>query len=183
LLDSHLLSTRSPDFLLRAVCVLIAAGGLLAPSYVSAQTTNYNVDTPNTNVAYFHYAQPGQATTQVSVWGTVPAPGIYEVREDVELDKLLTMAGGMPIEARKEDETAEITVRLFRQQTDEQRKKVYEAPVDSLLHNTGAYPELQDEDVLVVDTRIESGLDWFDILGIVGSLSSVALTIDRILQR
>lgn len=173
--------------LLAAGCLLFAAvtvGSFFAPTPAQAQdesATRYNVKERSTNVAYFQFAQPGQATIQVSMWGTIPRSGIYEVRENTRIDKLLTMAGGMPIQPRSENQKRTMSVRLLRERADGGRDIVYEAPLDSLLRNTGNYPTLQDEDVLVVETEVEDPFEWLDLLSIVGSVASVALTVDRLL--
>ena len=137
-----------------------------------------------TNVAYFYHARPGEPTVQVSVWGTVPRPGIYEVPDTTELDKLITMAGGVPMEPRSENQNRpEVTVRLFRPRGGGTRSLLFEAPMDSMLAGTApGYPALGDNDILVVETETDQAFTWRDGLSIGSSLISVALLIVRIVD-
>ena len=149
-----------------------------------AQEGSYDrIEETRSTAAYFYHARPGVPTIQVSVWGTVPRPGVYEVREGTHIDRLMTLAGGAPIEARSENEEADITIRLFRGQQQGARELVYEAPLEKLLRDTDVPPSVQAGDVLVVETRVESGFNWRDVLGIVGSVGSLALVVERIFFR
>ena len=155
-----------------------SAGG--APATAQEGSSYDRIDETRSTVAYFFHARPGVPTIQVSVWGTVPRPGIYEVSERTSLDRLMTMAGGAPIEARSENEEAKITIRLFREQEQGGREMLYKAPLQDLLRDTEAYPSLNDGDVLVVETQVESGFDWRDVLSIVSSVGSLALVVERL---
>jgi hypothetical protein len=44
-----------------------------------------------TNVAYFYFAPPGEATVQAQ--GTVLRPGLYEVADSASLDRPLIFCG------------------------------------------------------------------------------------------
>ena len=136
------------------------------------------------NVAYYSYARPGDATVQVSVWGTVGNTGLYEVPEDTRLDKLLTMAGGAPIDARQRGQDPDdVRITLYRTGDDGSRTIVYEEPLENLVQNP-EYPALQDNDILVVELeRARSPFRFRDILGIVSSLASLALLGLRIFDR
>lgn len=136
------------------------------------------------NVAYFYHARPGEATVQVSVWGTVPRPGIYELPDTTDLDKLLTMAGGAPMEARQEGrEPPRITVRLYRPQGGE-RARIFEAPLERMLEGEAQYPALRDDDIIVVETvRSQQPFTWRDALSVVSSLGTLTLLALRIFDR
>lgn len=162
---------RSVVFLLLSIFFAAAASG---------QSLDRLAETKS-NVAYFYHARPGEATVQVALWGTVARPGIYEVPLGTDLDKLLTMAGGAPIQARREGTDATITVRLFRQASS-LRTAVYEATLDEMLARPGRYPALQDDDVVVVETTLEEGFQWRDALAIIGSVASVVLVVDRLIR-
>lgn len=129
-----------------------------------------------TSVAYYFYARPGDATVQISVWGTVGSTGIYEVPVDTQLDKLLTMAGGAPIDARQRGQDPDdIRITLYRTGDDGDRTVVYEEPLQDLIRNT-SYPALQDDDILVVELeRARTPFRFREVLGIVSSLASLAL--------
>ena len=170
---------------LLAVTLSLFLLGTFGAGPVAAQEgSSYDrIDETRSTVAYFYHARPGVPTIQVSVWGTVPRPGIYEVSESTSLDRLLTMAGGAPIEARAENEEAQITIRLFRGRGQGGRELMYEAPLQDLLRDTGAYPSLQNGDVLVMETQVQRGFRWRDVLGIVSSVGSLALVVERLFFR
>jgi hypothetical protein len=168
--------------LLAAALSLFLMGAFAATAPATAQegSSYERIDETRSTVAYFFHARPGVPTIQVSVWGTVPRPGIYEVSERTSLGRLMTMAGGAPIEARSENEEAKITIRLFREQEQGGREMLYKAPLQDLLRDTEAYPSLNDGDVLVVETEVERGFDWRDVLSVIGSLGSLALVVERL---
>ena len=163
--------------------VALLASPLLLTSRAGAQTTYNRIEETNSNVAYFYHARPGEPTIQVSVWGTVPQSGIYEVPENTPLDKLLTMAGGAPVQALQENQEADITMRLFREQAAGRRQKIYEASLEQLLHDANTPPALQNEDVLVVETRLDTDIGWLDVLSVLGSVASLAWTVERVFFR
>ena len=136
------------------------------------------------NVAYFYHAKPGQATVQVSVWGTVPRPGIYEIPDSTDLDKLLTMAGGLPIGPRQRGKDApEINVRLYRP-GETGRRLLLETRVDSMLQGDVTYPLLRDDDILVVETiQPREGFGIRDVLSIASTLGTLTLLSLRIFDR
>lgn len=135
-----------------------------------------------TNVAYFYHARPGEATLQVSVWGTVERPGIYEVADTTTVDELLTMAGGAPIEPRQSNEDpARITVRLYRPQASG-RTLVYEARINSILSGKTAPPDMKDRDVLTVETVQPTNFTWRDALSLSSVTLNLAVLIVRILR-
>jgi protein involved in polysaccharide export with SLBB domain len=142
------------------------------------------VEETKSNVAYFYHARPGEATVQLSVWGTVPRPGIYEVPDTTDLDKLLTMAGGAPLEARTEGrKDARITVRVYRPEQDG-RAQIFEAPLERMLQGNTSYPALRDNDIVVVETiRPQQPFGWRDVLSVASALGSLTLLALRIFTR
>lgn len=166
-----------------AVLVFVLGAAGLGTSNAHAQEFG-RIAELETNVAYFYHARPGEPTVQVSVWGTVPRPGIYEVPDTTEIDKLLTMAGGVPLEPRSEgQDRPEVTIRLFRPRDGGQRSLLFEAPMDSMLAGTApSYPNLGDNDILVVETKTDRSFTWRDGLSIGSSLLSVGLLIVRIID-
>lgn len=174
-------SNRRAAVRIGRILLLVLASSLVV---LTAQAQNYkSLEAPNSNIAYFFHAQPGEATVQISLWGTIPRPGIYEVREQTELDKLLTMAGGVPLGASGENQTAHVTVQVFRQQVPGERMRIYSASLEELLSNTAEYPTLQNEDVVVVRTTVEEEISWRSALTVMGSIAAVALTIERLVTR
>jgi len=133
-----------------------------------------------TNVAYFYFARPGEATVQVSVWGA-PRPGIYEVSTGTDLDKLLSMAGGLAVGSRAENrDPPKITIRLYRP-SQSREEPTFEARADRLLTGDVPYPVLQDDDIIVVETiQSRPGFGWRDALSLTTTALSLTLLVLRI---
>jgi hypothetical protein len=138
----------------------------------------------NTSVAYFYHARPGEPTVQVSVWGTVPRSGVYEVPDTTDLPKLLTMAGGAPLEARVENqEPPTVTVRVYRPSGDG-RTQIFEKQVEQMLTGQAQYPALEDDDTVVVEpVRPEPPFGWRDQLSVTSTLASLVVLGLRIFTR
>ena len=166
-----------------ALCLLLLAAGALAAGPAHGQAFG-RVEETKSNVAYFSHARPGEATVQISVWGTVPRPGIYEVPDTTDLDKLLTMAGGAPMEAQVEgQDDARITVRVYRPEQ-EGRSQIFEAPLERMLQGEPSYPALRDDDIVVVETvRPKQPFGWRDVLSVASALGSMTLLVLRIFTR
>ena len=158
---------------------LICALGLGFALQTQAQSFD-RIDKIRTNTAFFFFAQPGDATIQISIWGSV-ASGIYEVPVGTNLDKLLTMAGGPPPDLRQSGTRHEITIRLFREQG-AGRTMIYEAPLDRMLVETEAYPVLQDYDVLTLETIVHRGFGWRDALSLLTSVGTFILIVERLIE-
>jgi len=162
-------------------CLLLAAAVGATPAYGQAFG---RVEETKSNVSYFYHARPGEATVQISVWGTVPAPGIYEVPDTTDLDKLLTMAGGAPMQARRKGQKdPTITVRVYRPEKDG-RSEIFEAPLERMLQGDTSYPALRDDDIVVVETvRPKEPFGWRDVLSVASALGSITLLALRIFTR
>jgi len=135
------------------------------------------IEDTQSNVAYFYHAQPGDATVQVSVWGTIPRPGIYEVPDSTDLDKLLTMAGGAPLEPRQENrDAATIHVRVYRPTPDSARSVLFASSIEDMLSEDTDYPLLRDDDIIVIETiRPRRRFTWRDALSVLSSLGTLTL--------
>lgn len=142
------------------------------------------VEETKSNVAYFYHARPGEATVQVSVWGTIPKPGIYEVSDTTDLDKLLTMAGGAPLEARQKNrKPPRITVHVYRPREDG-RIQIFEHRLETMLSGDVQYPDLRDDDIVVVETvTFRRPFGWRDALSVASALGSLTLLALRIFTR
>jgi hypothetical protein len=154
------------------IALALMAGPATAQSFGRVETTNSNVS------SYFFHVQPGAATVQVSVLGTVRSPGMYEVSDGTDLGQLMALAGGPLLSPRERQQTREVTVRLFRQQS-ESRLLIYDAPLDDFVENAQSYPVMRDGDVLTVEVVERRHFGWRDVFPIVGAIASVALAIDR----
>lgn len=123
-------------------------------------------------VPVMRYARPGEVTVKVLVMGAVGRTGIYFVGESTAMDELLALSGGLSTPPETNRQTRDATVRLYRQQGGV-RTLIYEAPLDEMLQQPQAYPNLQDEDVFVLDVMIEQHWDWRDYLRVITGISSI----------
>lgn len=170
-----------PRSLLLVFGFLIAGSGL-APDASAQELGRLQEMKEQTNVAYFYFAKPGTATVQVQVQGTVPRPGIYEVPDSTDLNKLLTMAGGAALEPRPENrDRPEITIRIFRP-TAQGRARLMEAPFEQILAGEEQFQTFKDGDILVVETVNQRSFTWRDALSFTSTGLSLALLVVRILQ-
>lgn len=160
-----------------------AAALLLLAAPAFSQTFGQVEDRRSTSRNYFVHVLTGEATIVVSVWGTVPAPGTYEVGDGASLGDVLSLAGGPLLPTLQQisdtDITREIRVRLYRPGPTG-RAMVYDRTVEEMVADADAYPVLLDGDVIEVTTteNIQRRWTWRDSaqLGSVGLSALVALT-------
>lgn len=155
-------------------------GAAVAPPLAQAQEFG-GIQKPETNAAYFFYAQPGEATIKVSLWG-VPQQGLYEVPDSTDLKRLLTLAGGIPLQQRQENrKPPRVTVRLYRP-AQSRSEPLLETRIQAILRGTVDPPELREDDVVEVETVQPPRFTWQDGLSIVTTAASVTLLVLRILR-
>lgn len=130
--------------------------------------------------SYHVFARPGEATVQVIVMGA--GGGIYEIGENTRLDELFALVGGGGQVDLSERPSILTSVRLYRDQS-AQRSLVYEASIDEMLTYPGAYPNLLDGDVFVIESKDVQRFGWRDGLSILTGISALLLVTDRILRR
>jgi hypothetical protein len=142
---------------------------------VSAQDLRIDGEDAPTNLSYFVFAQPGDVTIKVWVWGGVT--GVYEIRNDLDIGELFTLTGVASLD--KNDQTNRLTtVRLYRDDTG-QRRIVYESTVEQMITETN-YPLLRDGDVISIDTLTDRKFNWRDIVQILQIVGTLYLIGDRI---
>ncbi len=93
---------------------------------------------------YYFNAQPGEITTQISVWGAVARPGIYEVGQGFSLQSVVSMAGG-PSPLMGTDQNLQLRMTVYRQS-----QVVYESTVEELALQVEASPGLLDGDIVEI---------------------------------
>jgi hypothetical protein len=173
---------RSPRSLL--VLVLVVAGMCVgAGKTVQAQEFGRLQNMKErTNVAYFYFAPPGEATVQVQVQGTVPRPGLYEVADSTDLSRLLTFSGGAALEPRPENrDRPEIKIRVYRPGA-QGRSRVLDASFEQILSGKKQFQQFRDGDIVVVETVQQRNFTWRDLLSIGSSVVSVALLVVRLVE-
>lgn len=132
-----------------------------------------------TNAPLYYFLRPGEATTRVYLWGSIPAPGYYEVGPGVTLEQLLTLSGGPLIPTESQGSRVETTVRLYRQQ-DGARALLYERGLVEFLQRPADAPDLVDGDVVVVESVTNEVFNWRDALTITTAVLALAIAVDRL---
>lgn len=144
-----------------------------APSaFGRVDQTSSNADT------YFYFTQPGAATMQIQVLGTVRTPGLYEVSEGTTMGQLLALSGGPPLSPRSRHTQVEATVRLYRPNP-AGSALLYEGALEQGISDPNRYPTLQDNDVITVEVTQHQPFDWRDASRIVSTVAVLALAIER----
>lgn len=166
--------------------VVVLAALALACSTAAAQvpvTTpgNYVGAVPTNSPSHYYFAQPGEITKRVSVWGTVRQSGVYFVRSGVDLVELLSLAGGPSLTARAENVDREVTIRLYRLDGD-QRILAYEETLLNMIAEPGAYPALLADDVVEVETVEDRLWTFRDTVTVIGAVATSVVAIERLVN-
>lgn len=161
--------------------LLLCALFVAAASAAHGQRFNRVEDTKSNVDAYFYHVQPGAATVQVYVLGTVQAPGFYEVSDGTHLGQLLALSGGPTLNARRESSDRKVTIKLYRPAGYGERP-LFEALLDEAVTRPSTYPVLRDGDVLVVEIVEKERFNWRDAFSIIGGVSALALAVERIVR-
>jgi hypothetical protein len=128
--------------------------------------------------AYYNYAETGDVTVRVHVWGGVRNPGLYEIPQGTRMSTLFSLAGGPAFLERREKDTRTLYIRLSRQQGT-QREVAYEATMQNQLIVTAEDPVLLEGDVLTAEAVLKQGFTWRDIIPVVNTIALIALAIER----
>jgi hypothetical protein len=192
-LDPMMASAPRLSFLV--LCAIVA---LASPDRAAWGQEFGRIEDTQSNVSYFFHAQPGQATVQVSLWGTVRQTGIYEIPVGTELNDLLSMAGGVPETARRKGQDAPTTyIRAYRltgtatneaasgssqdgsakiAEGSKERKRIFEGTLADVLTGEAQPPLLNEDDIIVVETvQPRRGFGWRDALSLASTLGTLTL--------
>ncbi len=140
----------------------------------------------STSPGYFTYFLPGERTSQVTVLGTVRAPGLYLVSAGTNLGELLGLAGGPyagPVSNEVERTT---TIRLYRATEGGTREVIYERSDEAFARDAAAYPVVLDGDTVEVTTterRLRTYRDTLTVIGAVATIVVVALQVVNLARR
>lgn len=141
-----------------------------------------SLDIPERNSgAYYRYVDdPSDITIEVKVWGSVQNPGLYEVRQGLNLSTLLTLAGGPLATGRGPRLKSTLTLRLSRLQPSGQYVTIYETLMQDELLALDQDPVLAHGDMLVVDEKVRQTFGWRDGLSVLTALGTIVLVIERV---
>lgn len=129
----------------------------------------------------YYHAEPGEATIQVIVWGTVANRGRYQIPQGSTLGELIALAGGPVMQARSRQTRREITITISRKNSTG-REIVYRLEGEELIETEVEYPTLRDRDIVTVEMVQWNRFTVRDLLNVLGSLASLALIADRVFR-
>jgi len=146
------------------LCFLLIAG----PAWSQDPTGSFQTS----GTAYYTFARPGQNTIEVLVLGGSRS-GMYEVGEDIDLGKLMALAGGGGGGGR-----TKVTVHLFRIENGE-RTKILEEEMDEFTSRS-TFPGLQEGDVVRIETEQRSQFGLRDALQLLTTVTALTVTFERL---
>lgn len=158
-------------FVLTALAVLLATAA-------SSQEIRPLDERVSNAPGYFFHVLPGEISTEVSVIGTVRAPGFYTVSDGMDLGGVLALAGGPLLAPENTDYERTVTIRLYRGQG--VRELIYDATLEGFARDATAYPRLQDGDLVEVTTVDDRRRTFRDTLTIIGGISTAIIAVVQI---
>lgn len=130
--------------------------------------------------AYYRFAEPGDLTMQVKVWGDVMAPGLYEISQGTSLSTLLSLAGG-PNLGRTTRQDVTLHIRLLRDQGGRDAE-VYQVVMENGIVSLEDDPVLDPNDMLVVERVMKERFGWRDLLPFISSGASLGVLVLNIVR-
>lgn len=138
------------------------------------------------NIANYYFAQPGDFTMLVSVWGDVGRSGRYEVPIGTDIGQLLSLAGGPGADVRgvvgsdtwSRRGAGKTIVRLSRLTGGAGREIILEYRIEDLLTLRERDVPLQEGDIIMID-RVRPFNIW-DLFTLLSTSGTLLLLLDRI---
>lgn len=127
------------------------------------------------------FSRPGRPTMFVYVWGTAATPGIWKVEKDVDLLELIASAQ-IPNFGNSDNTTkSTVTLRIFRTQGG-QRSEIFASEVNALIKAGKAYPPLQENDIIMIETKSKQRFNLQTVFSAIGAAASLVLLAIRVNQ-
>lgn len=154
------------------IALLLAAGPSLAQ-----QLPNSSLLTPNIK----EYGRPGYPVITVYVWGDADT-GVWNVEEGTDLLEFVSVISRTQFGNQGPESRSIQKIKLYRDGRTE-GKPMFEARVQDLFTARSSYPDLQSEDILVLETQVRGRFTWRDlgqVIGIASTILNTYLIIDRL---
>ena len=129
--------------------------------------------------AYYRFADESDLTMEIKVWGAVNNPGLYEVREGLNLSTVLSLAGGPQAGVQARNTVSTFTVRLYRLQTGDRYQLFTETLMENRIGLLNSDPVLVRGDMVIAEERTRQRFGWRDGLSILTAVATVVLVIDN----
>ena len=168
-------SLPSLTFNLRTCSVLVATILFFSIGLRSVQAQDPTRETLEATDAFVtEFLTPGAPSMTIYIWGAVGTPGIWRVDRDVDFIELLSAAQVTGIGQDEPATNQRVNLRIYRT-LEGDRRKIYDTRLDDVLAAGASYPDLQDGDVLEVETERRRGLSLQLVSQIIGTASSIVL--------
>ncbi len=157
-----MISTRFISFVaLLGVFVLF----VLSPALVQAQQLPNSSLLASPNVK--DYGRSGYPKITVYVWGSADT-GVWSVEDGTDLIEFTSVISRVQFAEQRPDSRSTRTLRLYRKGHSD-GSPFFESRIEKLFTQSGGYPDLQEGDILVLDTSIKSRFTWRDIREVLGT--------------
>jgi|GEM_PF-4988280 len=132
---------------------------------------------------HYSFVRTGQESMNVVVIGTVLRPGTYELSPDTDLNQLFLYTGGPSlVGTRSRNRTPEVNIFLSRP-TEDGRRIIFETTFDAFRSMDVEFPELQDLDMVIVETDPVPPALWREVLSVSSQILSIATSVVLIMWR
>jgi hypothetical protein len=131
------------------------------------------------------FARPGYPTVGVYVLGNVETPGKWRIEDGAPLIDLLAVTGPATASAPRGGVTERVLVRLYRTSGGSTRQLALDSELEALLLGSQAAMPLREGDllrVMVEVTEPRSRTSFIEILGVVGTVASVAALVSTLVR-
>lgn len=146
-----------------------------------AEPTHAQAITTNSGVAVYRYANPGQPTMDVRIWGAVRSPGVYQVERDTDLLDVLTLAGGPAVPAEDDRSVRSVELQVLRDPAGA-RTVVLATTLGELTTQDTPLPGLQDGDLVSLSVQTRQRFTWRDALSVTSSVAALAVLVLRLVE-
>lgn len=127
------------------------------------------------------YGRSGYEKITVYVWGNADT-GVWRVEKGTDLLEFVSVVSRLQMVEDDPRERLVESLRIYRGQS-RSETPFFEERVETLFQKRGTYPALENEDVLVIDTKAKARFTWRDIAQVTGTVAAVVntyLLLDRL---
>lgn len=133
--------------------------------------------------SHYSFVRTGEPSINVVVIGSVVRPGTYEVRPDTDLNTLFLYTGGPSmVGQRTRRRTPDVNIFLSRP-GENGRRIIYETDFASYIDEDVEFPELQELDMIIVETDPVPPALWRQILSVGSQILSIITSIVLVVWR
>lgn len=132
---------------------------------------------------HYSFVRTGEPSITVVVIGSVVRPGTYEVRPDTDLNTLFLYTGGPSrVGERSRNRTPDVNIFLSRPQ-ENGRRIIYETDFISYINRDVEFPQMQELDMVIVETDPVPPARWREILSVGSQILSIVTSVVLLVWR